>query len=182
MDGLGLFSHLSTLNLQKNKIKNLDGIEGAHSLKFLDLSYNEIENCQNLSKLNLLIFLDLSYNQIKEIQSLFDLKELVHLRVMKNLISNIDSKIISTNIKVLNLSDNTNLSSIKHLGSCYNLEALYLNHCKLAAFSLHNFLVIASLPQIKIVEACNNDWSLEFKFNIKNHFKLVKKEIKLKID
>ena len=60
------------MNLEKNSIENIDGLNNIKSLKQLNLRKNKIENVESLKNLTNLTTLELAGNKIQE----KDIKEL----------------------------------------------------------------------------------------------------------
>src|SRR5690554_7028158 len=65
-------------------IQSLDGIEQLSNLRVVDLNQNKIRNIQPLAKLGRLVSLDISSNDLKSLNGLDELSELYWLNVSNN--------------------------------------------------------------------------------------------------
>ncbi|MEJ2279016.1 MAG: leucine-rich repeat domain-containing protein [Candidatus Lokiarchaeota archaeon] len=124
IEGLNNFSQtLISLNLSKNHIKKVEGLESLTKMTHLNLSYNQISKLENLSNLSSLVTLDLSHNQIKKIEGLDQNKSLQNVELKANRIDRIENLENIPNLKILNLKEN-NLTSLQGIENVLHLVLL----------------------------------------------------------
>ncbi len=133
------FSNLQKLNLEENKLHNIDkSISYLTLLKHLNLSKNKLEKIPNSIKhLNKLETLNIENNKISKIEvNQNDLQNLKNLNLSFNNIQ-IINKEINNLLKIQNL--NLSLNKIEeipdYISSLKNLESLNLNHNKLLSIN-----------------------------------------------
>mgnify|MGYP003297348454 CR=1 FL=1 len=110
---------IGELNLNDNKITNIETLSTIKNLAYLDLSNNKISDLSPLSNLNLFT-LYLGSNNITDITPLSNLMRLVKLDLSYNNISNLSplkEPMIITNLKLIhnNITDLTPLSNLGYL-------------------------------------------------------------------
>ena len=142
----GTFKNLYCLYLENNNIEQLVSVGDLKNLYQLRLSYNNISNPDTyaeISKLNNLYYLSLSGNKIGSLSFLKDLTGLQQLEMDNAAIyqyynvvndkgeeeikDNLDYLSGLTNLKILDISQNNDITSITALGSLTNLNALYMD-------------------------------------------------------
>jgi hypothetical protein len=126
--GLDQLTNLNQLDLRRNKIKELKGLENCQSLKLqsLYLSGNQIDEIKGLKLLTSLESLDLRSNRIKEIKDLDSLINLQELYLSGNQITEIKGLETLIHLKELDLRRNK-ISEIKGLENLLNLHTLDLS-------------------------------------------------------
>jgi internalin A len=146
---IGDLTHLLSLNLSNNKIRDIQGLENLVNLEKLDLSRNnilQITGLKNLTKLKILRFwsnhiykiegldtlsqlkiLDLTNNDIREITGIDKLSCLADLDLADNNISRITGLDKCLDIKNINLSFNliTEISGLDNCGGILYLDIAY---------------------------------------------------------
>ena len=125
LTGLEKAMNLIELNLNSNKIENVEPIRGLTSLTFLNLNWNKIENIEPLKGLTSLTRLYLEDNKIENIEPLRGLTSLTSLSLNWNKIENIEPLKGLTSLTYLNLTNNK-VVNIEPLKGLTNLTALYL--------------------------------------------------------
>lgn len=78
------------LNLSKNLIYEIAGLEELVELRFLFLNYNQITKIEGLENLSKLVILNLDGNRISKIEGLDNLKKLNQLSIANNSIEKIE--------------------------------------------------------------------------------------------
>ncbi|MDH7902693.1 leucine-rich repeat protein [Porphyromonas gingivalis] len=126
LEGLERLASLTTLNLSGNQISKLDGLERLTSLTELYLSDNQISKLESLDRLTPLTELYLSGNQINKLESLDRLASLTMLNLSGNQISKIEGLDSLASLTMLNLSGNQ-ISKIEGLDSLTSLTILNLS-------------------------------------------------------
>ena len=122
------FSHLRYIDLSKNQLENIDGIQDLEYLVYLNLRTNQLKNLsvfQQRNKLNFLQFLDLQDNQINELEDL-NCVELKTLNLNQNQIEKCVLFTGHNTLQVLEMRKNK-LADLRGLASCANLQELYLD-------------------------------------------------------
>ncbi|UCD01265.1 MAG: leucine-rich repeat protein [Promethearchaeota archaeon] len=169
---LNSLKDLEHLQLTRNNLHSIDGIQILEKLRTLDLSHNKLIKIENLESSINLEELNLANNEIQRINGLDSLKKLKKLSLNNNLIEDIDNLSHLTNLEELNLSHNA-ISEIKHLDnlnqllrlnlsfnqiekltgikSLKNLQWLYLNDNKITQIS-----EISTLHKLKGLYLSNN--------------------------
>nr|MDO8114556.1 leucine-rich repeat domain-containing protein [Candidatus Sigynarchaeota archaeon] len=149
LDRLG--ESITHLNLDRNKIKKIEGISSLINLKQLILSENRISCIENLEHLRSLEDLNLDHNQLTSIDGLEQLKELKILVLNNNQIHRITGLQSNTRLEVLFLNNNK-LQSIHGLEGCKNLFNLDISKNQLS-----NIDALALLPNLRVLDACYNN-------------------------
>ena len=157
--GLENLTSLTTLNLKRNNITDIECLKDLEKLEILNLSWNNIRDISSLNNLKKLTNLDLSFNKIIDITPLNGLIELERLDLKYNNLKEIPI-LDCENLKYLNLQTN-NLTDITNLSSLKNLEEVYFD--KLIQGSLEregnkidNIEVVKELKNLKKFGAWNN--------------------------
>jgi internalin A len=133
------------LDLNGNKIVNVDSLCNLPLLTYLDLRYNEITDIDSLCNLTSLTYLDLSYNKITDIDSLCNLTLLTSLYLRNNQIVNISSLYNLPLLTYLDLRYNE-ITDINSLSNLTSLACLYLNNNEILDISsLSNLTSLSSL-------------------------------------
>ncbi|MHA1255853.1 MAG: leucine-rich repeat domain-containing protein [Promethearchaeota archaeon] len=108
------FKKIQELDLSKNNIKDLDGIENFTNLRTLNMNNNKIRNIKNIEKLRELRSVSFRNNNISEIQEINELTKLEHL----------------------DLSGNTKINKIPgFMNEMESLKVLKLANCSIQEFS-----------------------------------------------
>jgi len=169
---------IETLNMSGNKICNLEGIERFSNLIELDVSNNNIRvfPSEQLKQLNQIKTLKLQNNQIKRISGLPSYFNIETLLLGMNQIENLNEISCMTNLKILDIANNTKIKSYLWLKELTNLEFLNLQGCNMDDFHLPflpnlkklsirrtnktttiNEINLNNIPNIKILLLDDND-------------------------
>ncbi|SDJ22857.1 leucine-rich repeat domain-containing protein [Salimicrobium halophilum] len=117
---------IRTLNLTKQEISDLSGLEEFTSLKEINISHNNIKSLVPLSELPL-EKIYASNNEISNLYPLRGLEDLTHLGLSDNKIDNITYLNNLKNIKWLNLNNNS-IEDLYALSELRDLEELHLTN------------------------------------------------------
>ncbi|KAJ6109516.1 NACHT domain-containing protein [Penicillium sp. IBT 16267x] len=128
------FMKLRYLNVESNKIRQIEGLTHMTQLTDLYLSRNKISRIQNLDTLGHLRHLDLSGNRIRSLESLDNLHLLQELYLDKNKITEIKKIDSLINLRILSLQSNR-LTTMSGLSQLLHLEELYLGYNQIAKIS-----------------------------------------------
>ena len=123
-------TNLTDLYLDNNKIENIEPIKGLTHLTNLGLNTNKIDNIEILRGLTNLTYLGLDSNKIDNIEILKGLTYLTNLRLNSNRIENIEPLRELINLTYLGL-DSNKIDNIESLKKLINLTDLYLNSNKI---------------------------------------------------
>jgi len=116
-------THLTTLILSRNSLKNIQGLEKLTNLIELHLSSNKLSNINSINKLINLTALYLSSNRLNDIEALSNLTNLNTLYLSSNNLTSISALSRLRNLTDLNLNYN-NLHDINTLSKLTNLTKL----------------------------------------------------------
>ena len=130
LTGLEKATNLTSLDLNNNKIENIEPIRGLTNLTDLYLDNNKIENIEPIKGLTHLTNLGLNTNKIDNIEILKGLTYLTNLRLNSNRIENIEPLRELINLTYLGL-DSNKIDNIESLKKLINLTDLYLNSNKI---------------------------------------------------
>ena len=130
LTGLEKATNLTSLDLNNNKIENIEPIRGLTNLTDLYLDNNKIENIEPIKGLTHLTNLGLNTNKIDNIEILRGLTNLTYLGLDSNKIDNIESLKKLTNLTDLYLNSNK-IENIEPLRGLTNLNKLYLYNNKI---------------------------------------------------
>ena len=129
MDLIGLETcvNLTSLELNENKIENIESLRGLTNLTYLSLNSNKIENIEPIRGLTNLEDLRLNSNRIENIEPLRGLTNLYYLYLYNNKIVNIDPLEDLINLFELDLEENkiTNIEALTGLTSLNKLNLEY---------------------------------------------------------
>jgi len=121
---------LQSLNINRNEISRLKGVEGLSNLRVLEANNNWIKDLGDLKNLPKLEVLSLGANRLKQLQEmdLVDKKKavLTHLDLSANSLEKIENLNEHRALEALHLGNNR-ISRIEHLSALKNLEYLRLN-------------------------------------------------------
>ena len=150
LTGLEKATNLTRLDLDNNKIENIEPLKGLTNLTSLYLQSNKIENIEPLRGLTSLTSLYLVYNKIGNIEPLKGLSNLTSLSLYNNKIENIEPLKGLTNLKILWLNSNKieNVEPLKGLIS--------LTHLNLFRNKIENIEPIKGLTKLTYLELSNN--------------------------
>ncbi|MBB1522865.1 MAG: leucine-rich repeat domain-containing protein, partial [Clostridiales bacterium] len=123
-------TNLIELSLKGNKIENIEPLKGLVSLKRLYFDNNKIENAEPLKGLTNLLELALAGNKIENIEPLKGLINLTSLKLRKNKIENIEPLKGLTNLTNLELQENK-IENIDALKQLINLKILIIHTNKI---------------------------------------------------
>ncbi|KAL0221799.1 hypothetical protein RCL1_001653 [Eukaryota sp. TZLM3-RCL] len=132
--------------MQLDLLRLPDGKSVPSDIVVLDLSKNRLSSVLSLSFFSFLEQLDLSHNQVSDLQNFTFPFSLTHVNLSFNSIS-LFNVMMSTNIRVLNLSHNT-LTTLFGLKHCSALERLDVSHNHLS--HLHGITSLNSLSYLNI--------------------------------
>ena len=130
LTGLEKAINLRKLELDGNKIENIEPLRGLTNLTILYLHYNKLENIELLRGLTSLTSLSLNRNKIENIEPLKGLTNLTSLYLNDNKIENIEPLKGLTNLKYLSL-ENNKIENIEPLKGLTNLTSLNLENNKI---------------------------------------------------
>jgi Leucine-rich repeat (LRR) protein len=143
---------ITYLDLRRNFIRDLRGIEYFPNLNYLDLSYNELTEIGQLSKVKNLATLDLSENDIISLEPLKALPNLKKLYLNGNEIKDLSPLSELKGLKILNIRNN-NITDLSPLYKLTNLKELHVN--SISDDQLKE--IEATIPGIKVVYDAYND-------------------------
>lgn len=123
IEGVQYTNNLEYLFADENNISNIDCLENKNRLKSLSLSTNSINDIAVLSGCTGLTYLNLSDNGITDVSSLNVLEKLRDLRLSNNTISNIT---LIPNVKYRNLYLENNSISLSSISVFEALNMVYL--------------------------------------------------------
>ena len=138
-------TNLIELSLKGNKIENIEPLKGLTSLTNLWMQYNKIENIDSLKGLINLRILYLSSNKIENIDSLKGLINLTSLELQENKIENLEPLKGLINLTSLNLRKNK-IENLEPLKGLTNLTSLELQENK-----IENIDALKQLINLKIL-------------------------------
>ena len=141
--GLETLTSLTSLHLDRNQISEIKGLETLTSLTSLHLSGNQISEIKGLETLTSLTSLYLDRNQISEIKGLETLTSLTLLYLYSNQISEIKGLETLTSLTLLHLHSNQ-IKEIKGLEQLTSLVDL--------ALSFNRIMKIKGLEQLILLE------------------------------
>lgn len=144
-------TQLTELNLSKNQLTEINGLDKLVSLIRLDLSENQITEISGLNSLSKLSKLDISNNLITELKGLDNLSNLLELNCLSNKIEDIKGLQALIKLVDLNLSFNK-ISEIKGLENNNNIITLNLGSNKIKRIS-----GIQKLKQLSHLYLWNNN-------------------------
>ncbi|MDQ6469481.1 leucine-rich repeat protein [Flavobacterium sp. LHD-80] len=182
--GLENFPELINLVLYENKIKKIEGLEKLIKLRFLSLDNNQIEKIEGLEQNDHLSELVLYSNKISKIENLQHLKKLQILYLFGNQISKIENLGHLVQLKELYLSSNS-ISKIEALNNLVRLKELYLDKNQIKKIEdLDNLESLTKLVlndnQIEKIEGLDNLLSLSTLNLESNKIKYIENISKLK--
>jgi len=123
IEGLENFVNLKVLNISANQLIFISGLENLHNLQVLQLFDNQITEIVGLHNLRNLRMLDLHNNQIVEIKGLENCPRLMHINLSGNNIIEIKGLGHLTELKFLSLVRNPIYRWTKdNLGGAYGKE------------------------------------------------------------
>ena len=156
------FPGLHTLNLRKNELDNLTGLQNLPELQNLDLSYNKLSTINSLPALPKLKVLNLSENEFSNLEALNRLPALEKLDLEKTQVYNLNTLPIFPNLTYLNLS-NTNITDYQALQKYPKLKFLLLRN------SLHQGASsIPALSSVRWLDISGNTLSNQNQVAFKN--------------
>mmetsp|Transcript_529 Transcript_529/g.742 ORF Transcript_529/g.742 Transcript_529/m.742 type:complete len:162 (+) Transcript_529:90-575(+) len=131
--GLEDLSRLRRLDVQSNRLCNIQGLTNAYNLEELYISNNAIIKIEGLSSLAKLNIIDLSCNKIEKIEGLDSLQNLTDLWIGTNQIPSFNEVI--------------------KLAPLAKLECLYLEHNPIYKDFEYRIRTAALLPSLKQLDA-----------------------------
>ncbi len=174
---------LSELNLSRNFIASLTGIDALTGLKKLNLSENSIVDISPMENLTQLTELNLSQNSIQDLPALAKLTNITRLELANNRIQLLTGLEKLTNLEYIDITFNTCLN-VEALSKCKKLKNASLSHnaleqldglegsVSLETLNLSNNLLIdlseiGSLQGLKVLDISSNAVeSLEIMVNL----------------
>lgn len=139
------------LNLSKNLIYEIAGLEELVELRFLFLNYNQITKIEGLENLSKLVILNLDGNRISKIEGLDNLKKLNQLSIANNSIEKIEGLDNLKKLRTLYLDGNS-ISKIEGVNNLPILRTLSLQNNHIADIEK-----LASLKKIYNLNLSNNN-------------------------
>ena len=136
---------IEILDLSRNHIERIQGLNNLSFLRILNLSHNEIRRIEGLSKNYQLQKLYLSHNNIREIENLFQLQLLNTLDIRFNQLPHIDL--------LKRLEDNLNLRQLDVDGNEFAIRA---HNYQIFVFQILTFLQIVDGKSIEQAMSGNN--------------------------
>jgi internalin A len=134
VDWLDFFNSLESLSLSHNRIENVAALTDKTTLRELDLSANRLTSVAALSKLTSLRHLDLSRNRLSQIPALGALTSLETLAISSN--PGIDIAPLSALTKLSELDlDDDELTDVAPLGALTELKRLSLRGNRLTSIA-----------------------------------------------
>ncbi len=146
ISSLGSLTHLTTLNLNNNRITDFSFLGSLTNLTELHLEKNQITDISFLGSLTNLTTLYLDDNQITDISALRSLTNLTRLYLNNNQITDISSLGSLTNLTDIDLNNNQ-ITNISALRSLTNLTRLALDSDKIAV----DLNVLGELAQKRLI-------------------------------
>ena len=125
---------LTSLDVEEQNIKSLDGLEHATALDTLNLLGNEIEDVSPLSDLSNLTFLRLGGNRVADVSALSSLTKLKWLSLWGNRVADVSALSSLTDLNTLNLSGNE-IEDVNSLSNLTKLRWLNLGNNQVADVS-----------------------------------------------
>lgn len=152
-DILADFIHLRDVNISKNKIPFVKGIQNMTHLYRFDGRENDLREMSCFSdaeKFKFIQLLYLSQNKIRILPALY-MDNLIELHLDNNQIKNATQFSVGLKkVKFINLSNNK-LRSCDGISNCPNLEKLMLNDNEIKTFK-----GLENMPKLEIFEVSNN--------------------------
>ena len=139
------------LNLSKNLIYEIAGLEELVELRFLFLNYNQITKIEGLENLSKLVILNLDGNRISKIEGLDNLKKLNQLSIANNSIEKIEGLDNLKKLRTLYLDGNS-ISKIEGVNNLPILRTLSLQNNYIT-----DIKKLASLKKIYNLNLSNNN-------------------------
>lgn len=130
---LGDFTGLTTLNLRKNILTGLSGLEKMRDLTELDVSYNQLTDITAVALLTHIKTLDLSHNALVDIAPLRNMSTATDVELSSNKIKTLPSLSRLVSVNDLDLSDNKDLKDISTLATLSSLRKLALENTKVSS-------------------------------------------------
>ena len=125
-DYLSEFRHMTTLELYRNRLTDLSGLQALRNLTSLNLAASQLVDISDLQTLSNLTSLDLGYNiKLTDISGLQGLTNLTSLNLSSNQITDLSGLQALSNLTLLNLNSNQ-LTDISALQGLSNLTYLHL--------------------------------------------------------
>lgn len=144
-------SEITTLDLSKGYIRDLNGLQHFTNLKELNLADNEVQDLSPLAGLTKLETLNVSGQFISNLYPISELKNLTALDISENEITTLSSLGHLEKLKILNATDNR-LTVINSLSTLKSLEKISLSNNPLSEGAM---TALACLGNVSSVEANN---------------------------
>ncbi|XP_072185185.1 leucine-rich repeat and coiled-coil domain-containing protein 1 isoform X2 [Excalfactoria chinensis] len=168
---VSLSSDLHTLNMQRNRIARIEGLDHLRNLQHLDLSSNQIRRMEGLSALESLRSLNLSCNLITAVEGLEKLFNLTTLNLSYNHIHDLSGLqyLHGTHHKISSIDLHSNcINNINHLLQCAKglqcLTNLTLekngNTNPVCYAAGYRETVLQALPQLAVLDGRNTHGEL----------------------
>lgn len=165
-------THLKTLNISRNEIKDISFLAELKQLESLDLRGNQIQSFSFLVEFKQLQFLGLSVNKVEDLSYIFELPELKSLGLVINQIQNLSFLSNLKQLKSLDLSNNQSqdysfLTELKQLTSLrlsnnqirdisFLAELKQLQFLDLSENQIQDISYLAELKQLKTLDLSSN--------------------------
>lgn len=149
------FTNTEILNLNNNRLKNLDDLRFFNKLTDLKLGYNNLQDIKHFPAVLSLKKLDLSNNAINDFTPLRKSLNIEFLDISRNHLASLDKIPDMPELKALVLSWN-NINSLEPLAKFKKLESLDLSN--VTTKSIGSLPVIKSLRQLDLsMTGCNSN-------------------------
>ena len=126
--------HVTVLNLSRNALLKLAGLEHLPLLEHLDVSHNRLVRLHHLSSNARLSSLDASNNSLTEISGLHGCHHLLHLSLRGNSVRHVENLGAQRRLESLDLARNC-IETLGDLSACVRLSSLDLSHNAIGALS-----------------------------------------------
>ncbi|XP_071746613.1 uncharacterized protein [Lepeophtheirus salmonis] len=154
ISGLEYLVNLRVLMLGKNRIRRIDGLQKCEKLSVLDLHGNRITQISGLEKLCEIKVLNLAGNMIRKITNISNLVVLEELNLRRNRVRSTSGLECVPTIEKLYISNNEiqNISSLSNLENLKNLHTVQMEGNPVWSCSEYTFHLVSSLDNLKMLD------------------------------
>nr|XP_027200427.1 developmentally-regulated G-protein 2-like [Dermatophagoides pteronyssinus] len=150
IEGLDSQTELEYLDLAFNKLRKIENLEHCRKLKQLFLNSNEIARIENLDTLTALETLELGSNQIQTVENLGALRGLRELWLGRNRLSSMQLRAQFPQLRILSLQCNRIAKwDASLVANCPNLEELYVSQNPITELPEY----LAALKSLRLLDA-----------------------------